>query len=339
MKAKQMNEALLQIASQRLKKAQNVLVVSHVRPDGDAVGSILALGLILQNVGKDVQMVLTDGVPSTFRYLPGSDQVLKKPQGNFDLIIVLDSSDSERVGDALNNYPKPDLNIDHHITNLDFAEINLVDNQAVATTEILAKCLPLWGYTINQPVAINLLTGLLTDTLGFRTSNMTPNALRVAADLVEIGDLDLPNLYRKALLNRSYIALRYWGSGLSKLKIEDGLVWTTLTLEERQEVSYPGRDDADLINVISTIEEAEIALIFIEQPNGNIKISWRAKPGFDVSRIALQFGGGGHKPAAGAEMEGPLEDVQAIVLEATRALLNSRSKEKEGEKVSDFVTL
>jgi len=333
-----MDEGLIKIASHRLKKAQNILVVSHVRPDGDAVGSLLALGLALQSAGKDVQMVLTDGVPSTFRYLPGSDQVRKRPEGNFDLIIVVDSSDSERVGEALDNYPKPDLNIDHHITNLDFAEINLVNHEAVATTEILTECLPQWGYPINQPIAINLLTGLITDTLGFRTSNMTPKALRVAATLVEIGELDLPNLYRKALLNRSYNAIRYWGAGLNKLKFEDRLVWTTLTMEERQEVNYPGRDDADLINVISTIEEAEIALIFIEQPNGNIKISWRAKPGFDVSQIALQFGGGGHKPAAGAELEGPLEDVQPIVLEATRALLNSSPVEMEGEKVSDIIT-
>ncbi|MGD8752744.1 MAG: DHHA1 domain-containing protein, partial [Anaerolineales bacterium] len=89
-------------------------------------------------------------------------------------------------------------------------------------------------------------------------------------------------------------------------------------------ISYPGKDDADLINVLASIEEADIALIFIEQPNGNIKVSWRAKPGFDVSQVALHFGGGGHKPAAGAEIVGTLETVQAEVIEATRDLLNGK---------------
>ena len=100
------------------------------------------------------------------------------------------------------------------------------------------------------------------------------------------------------------------------------LVWTSLTLEDRQKVDYPGRDDADLINVLSTIEDTDIALIFIEQTDERIKVSWRSKPGIDVSQVALDFGGGGHKTAAGAEIEGSLEDVQSKVLNMTKSLLS-----------------
>jgi phosphoesterase RecJ-like protein len=326
-----MKENLIDLANQRIRDAQTILVISHIRPDGDAVGSLLSLGLSLQESGKSVDMVLADGVPSTFQHLPGTEQVLKKPKGIYELIIVLDCSDLLRLGEALEGYPPPDINIDHHVTNVRFASINLVDTNAVATTEILADILPQGGFPINKPIATNLLNGLITDTLGFRTSNTTPKALRVAADLMEDWDLDLSELYQQALLNRSIKAARYWGVGLSKIKRKDRLIWTTLTQADRSLVNYPGKDDADLINVLSSIKEADIALIFIEQPNGNIKVSWRAKPGFDVSQVALRFGGGGHKPAAGAEITGSMEYVQEEVIKATSLLLNGRPRQGKGE--------
>jgi phosphoesterase RecJ-like protein len=153
---------------------------------------------------------------------------------------------------------------------------------------------------------------------------MSPNTLRVAADLFEVG-ANLPELYDKALLSRSFKAARYWGSGLSSLKLEDRLLWTQLTLEDRLAASYPGRDDADLINVLQTVEDADVFVIFIEQSPDSVKVSWRARPGFDVSQVALQFGGGGHKPAAGAEIQGSIDEVVAEVLTATRPLLNGNS--------------
>jgi bifunctional oligoribonuclease and PAP phosphatase NrnA len=213
----------------------------------------------------------------------------------------------------------PDINIDHHITNTRFAHTNLVIGESVATCAILAQYLPEWGLPITLPVAEALLTGLITDTIGFRTSNMTAEALRLAAGLVDVG-ANLPEIYQRALVNKSFEAARYWGRGLDKLQREDGLVWTTLTLEDRQEVQYPGSDDADLVNVLSSVD-SNVALIFIEQKNGHVKVSWRARPGYDVSKIALQFGGGGHAAAAGADIPGSLSTVQQNVLEATRSML------------------
>jgi phosphoesterase RecJ-like protein len=245
--------------------------------------------------------------------------VLRKPSGEFDLIVTLDCSDMLRTGAALSGYRAPDLNIDHHVTNLNFARLNLVDTQAVATAEVLAANLSHWGLPLTIEAAEALLTGIITDTLGFRTSNMSPGAMRIAADLMEAG-ADLPDLYTRALLQRSYEAVRLWAAGLAHMAREGPLVWTTITLADRQAAGYPGRDDADVINVLSSINDAAIAIIFVEQPNGGVKVSWRAQPGYDVSELALSFGGGGHPAAAGVEIKGEIEQVQEMVIGATRNL-------------------
>lgn len=309
-----------QPAAQVLKQAQKVAIVSHVRPDGDAIGSLLGLGLSLQLAGKEVQMVLVDGVPSSFRHLNGHEKISRQIKGQPDLRVVLDCSDLLRTG--LTWETPPDLNIDHHITNLDFARVNLVDPEAVATSEILARSLESWGFPVEKTVAKALLTGIVSDTLGFRTSNTNPSALRLAADLMEKG-ADLADLYNRALVRRSFEAARFWGIGLDEMQRQDRLVWTTLRMDDRVKVNYPGNDDADLVNFLATIDESDVVVIFVEQKEGNVKVSWRAQPGLDVSKVALQFGGGGHPGAAGAMIAGTLEQVQDQVLRATQALLES----------------
>jgi len=305
----------------RLVAAEKVLIVSHVRPDGDAVGALLGLGLALQDAGKQVQMVLTDGVHPSFRHLQGAEQVRTNPEGTFDTYIVVDCADLKRAGKALEPYGQPDINIDHHVTNQKFGKLNLIVPDAVATSAILTDYLPKWGYTITRPIAAALLSGIITDTLGFRTSNMSPQALRQAAALMEIG-ADLPYLYNRALISRSFQAARYWGAGLSSLQRADGIVWGTLTLADRAQAGYNSNDDADLINVISSIDESAIGMIFVEQPDEHVKISWRAlQPTFDVSQVAKHFGGGGHPAAAGADIPGKLDEVQALVLKTTREML------------------
>ncbi len=316
-----MNKSLLRSTRHELEHAQRVLVVSHIRPDGDAVGSVAALGLSLREAGKQAQMVLADGVPRSFRMLPGTDQIQRRPKGEFDLAIVVDCSDMARTGAALVDYGPPDINIDHHPTNMNFGRINLVDAAAVSTTEILFAILGELGLPLTAEVGKLLLFGLLTDTIGFRTANVTPKALRAAADLMEMG-IDMSALYFQALVARSYRAAQYWGKGLSRIQREGRMVWTSLTLSDRKDINYPGRDDADLVNMLSSIRDSDVAVIFVEQNPDRVKISWRARPGFDTAQIALQFGGGGHTAASGAEVEGTLEEVQERVLHATRTLFS-----------------
>jgi len=317
-----MDEKTLKKVETIIREAKNILVTSHKRPDGDAIGSVLGLGLALQDAGKEVQMVLVDGVPSTFHHLTGYDQIFRRLDGDFDASIVLDCSDVQRVGNLFDENTIPTINIDHHKTNLQFAKINIVNQKVPATTEILYELVSEIDLPIRIHTAEALLTGIITDTLGFRTTNMQPKTMRVVADLMEMG-CDLPYLYQKALIDRSFEAVKFWGVGLSTLQKEDRLIWATLTEQGRKQVGYPGRDDADLINVLSSIEDIDIAIIFVEQPNGHVKVSWRANKGFDVSNLAASFGGGGHQPAAGAEINGSLELVRTNVLNETRNLLKA----------------
>lgn len=301
--------------------SENFLIVSHVRPDEDAAGSVLGLGLALKRIGKTVQMVLVDEVDK-FKYLPGSEWISRSPKGDVDMIIIVDCSDPARVGSILSDYGKPDLVIDHHKTNLAFGDLNVVEPEQVATAAILFDHIPLWGLAFDADVATCLLAGIVGDTIGFRTPNVDADVLRKCASLMDFG-ADLSHVYSEALVMRPLKAVRYWGSGLGRIEYKNGLVWTTLTLADRQKIGYAGNDDADLVNVLSTVREAKIALIFVEQPNHSVKVSWRTIPGWDVSGIAYQFGGGGHAAAAGADIEGNLADVKQHVIQETFRFLES----------------
>ena len=182
---------------QAINEADKILVTSHVRPDGDAIGSVLALGLALKESGKITQMVLNESSQRIFAFLEGIELLRQSARDDYDLAIILDCGDIDRVSASLEPGIKK-INIDHHITNDNFGDINLVEPEEVSTTAILAKYFPAWGLTITQPVAAALLSGLITDSLGFRTSNMNPFALRIAADLMEAG-ADIVSLYNHAL--------------------------------------------------------------------------------------------------------------------------------------------
>jgi phosphoesterase RecJ-like protein len=299
---KNLDHELATTIRDQLKLVKKVLVISHQRPDGDAIGSLLAMGLPLIAAGKDVQMVLKDGIPDHFRFLVGSEYVQMKPKGIVDYIIVVDSSEIERTDTDFNQYGVPDLSIDHHKTNTHFAKVNLVESDAVATAEILTRYLPEFGFPISKPVANALLTGIVTDTIGFRTTNISPQVLRMVANLMEFGG-DLTDIYYKTIVEQSLAAARYWGAGLSKIQMDDGLVWTTLSLSERHAAGYLARDDA-----------------------GYVKISWRLcgslATELDVSEIAQHFGGGGHKAAAGADVLGNLNEILVKVLTDTKNSMN-----------------
>lgn len=317
-----MDQGITGVIKERLEKSKNVIIASHVRPDGDAIGSLLGLGLALRDAGKSVQMVLVDGVPSSFKHLEGSDRIVKEPAGEWDTFITVDCADFKRVGKTFENFGQPDINIDHHKTNENFGKINLIEAAEVATAAILARHLPEWGYNITRPIAAALLTGIVTDTLGFRTSNTNPSALRLCAMLMETG-VDMTELYMKALVNKSFPAARYWGAGLSRLEQKNGMVWATLTLNDRKLSGYTGNDDADLINMISAIDGNKVGMIFVEQSDNHVKISWRAlQPGIDVSQVAKYFKGGGHAAAAGADIPGGLNEIQPLVLKTTKEMLS-----------------
>ncbi len=319
-----MNNGSNQQIQELICKNSKFLLSSHLRPDGDGIGSLLGLGLGLLKAGKEVQMVLEGGVPSSFKHLPGSELILKECTTIPELFILVDCSESTRAGRIAEKFP-PDINIDHHVTNTMFANINLVDPQAAATASIIAQNFSEWGLQMDEPISSALLTGIITDTLGFSTANTNPTTLRLSAKLMESG-ADLFELYARGLTFKSFESVKYWGAGLSRLNKIGTLVWTKLTLADRKDSGYPGNDDADLINLLSSVEGFDIAILFVEQGDGKIKISWRAKPGMDISNLALQYGGGGHPAASGAEIKGSMEEIEQKAVQDSLAYLKNMTK-------------
>ena len=311
-----------------INAAEDIALISHERPDGDAVGSLLAMSVSLQLSGKRAVPVLADGVPGRFRFLPTWQTVQNRLPEAWDLLICVDAGDLRRMGLDPGVFVRPpDINIDHHPTNSNYARVNIVDPAAAASAELAYDLILALGLPMDLDVATCLLAGLVNDTIGFRTTNVTPRVLRMAADLLEQG-APLARIYELSLSQRSFDAARYWGSGLSSLERDGGLIWASLSLEDRLRAGYPGPDDADLVDLLTTIEGAEIVVIMVEQLGGKTKVSWRCKAGLDVSSLAARFGGGGHRPAAGAVIEGSLDDVKARVLEATRQLLHNPMEAK-----------
>ncbi len=309
-----------------LAGARRVLAITHVNPDGDAIGSVLGFGLAVRAAGKEVVMACADAVPETFRFLPAADEITAKPEGPFDLVVVLDVSDAPRMGSVGALLVQvPDLVFDHHITNPGFARLNFIDAAAASTAELATELLPELGLQLSEPVAQCLLTGVVSDTLGFRTSNTTPKTLALAQQLMQAGAV-LHQVYDNSLYKRSYSAVRLWAEGLARMEMKHRMVWAKLPLDARRAAGYQGQGDADLINVLTSVRDADVAVIFVERPDGKVKVSWRAVPGINVAEVAAQFGGGGHTAAAGAEIGGTVDEVAARVLTATRAAMKGATQ-------------
>ncbi len=311
----------LDTARDLLHAANRIQIISHISPDGDAIGSLLGLSWALRAAGKTTVPTCEDGCPDTFKFLPGSNEIVKKLDPEADLIVFLDCAEQSRAGKLADKLPRqPDLNIDHHITNPNFARLNFVDAMATATGEVLTDLLPGFGLPLTKEAAECLLCGLVSDTLGFRTSNTTAKALATAQTLMAAG-ADLPSIYDYALNRRSFAAVQLWGQALSRSSLADRIAWTTIPLAAKQAVGYNGKGDADVINVLTTISEADVFIALIETGETDVKISWRARPGYDVSKIAQSFGGGGHISAAGANVKGTLAEIERKVLEETRRIV------------------
>jgi bifunctional oligoribonuclease and PAP phosphatase NrnA len=318
-------------ASQRIAESRRVLILTHERPDGDALGSMLALAHMLRAVGKTVFPVSADGMSSVFRFLPGSETISEHLPESYDLCILVDCGDAARIGRLAGSLPRPpDINFDHHVTNSAFAAVNIVEPKANATAELLTALAPRLGLTIDADAAMCLLVGVVTDTIGFRVPATNQRTLTITKRLMRAGG-SLPEAMERTLHRHSFAAMRFWGAGLARLEREGDLLWSSLPLSERKAAGYVGRDDADLINVLSSIEDARVAMIFVEQDGGLVKISWRAREGLDVTPLAASFGGGGHPAASGATAEGTLEEVRQRVLQATKEWYRAQTKAQSGQ--------
>lgn len=303
-----------------LDGANRIVAITHVSPDGDAISSLIATGLALQQLDKQFTMVCDDGLPDRFQYLPLSNHVRSIPDGHYDLIIALDAGDIRRMGRAFDNLPQPRppiVNIDHHITNSYFGDINLVVPEASATVEILFHIFPELGVEITADLATSLLSGLVTDTLGFRTANVTGATLRAASALVEAG-ADLFAVTSKALTLKPFSTLLMWQKGLNNMQMEDGVIWTSISYQEQLETGYEDTSSFGLGNLLAEVNEAVMSAVFLELENGKVKVGFRCRPPYNMSELARSLGGGGHHLAAGCTLDGPIDEVVAMVVNRSK---------------------
>lgn len=309
-----------------IRQSRRSLLVTHVAPDGDAIGSLLGLGWFLQAQGKELTMGCEDPVPEVYDWLPASDRVVQRGQGSYDLVISLDCSDLRRLGRVYDGdlTKVPLLNIDHHVTNSRFGTVNWVDPSSVSTTQMILKLAEALGWTLTEPVAVCLLNGLVTDTRSFRTPNVDAAALRAALRLMEAG-ASLADITRRALEQRPLASIRLWAQAIGELHLHDGVLWTEVTRAMRQQWALGEDGDSGLANFLSGIREARVVLVFTERSDGTVDVGMRAVPGYDVARVALKLGGGGHPQAAGCTLEGDLTGVKQRVLgEIQRSLAEQR---------------
>lgn len=304
-----------------IREAGAPLLVCHVAPDGDALGSLTGLTRALRQLDQSPIPACSDPIPARFDYIPGVDAIVEDVPDSFDLVIALDCSDLRRVG-SLGEVPhfgqRRLINIDHHITNVEFGDVNVVDPKASSTAEVLLRLLDHLGVQLEEAMATSLLIGMVTDTRGFRTSNVTPRVMEAALRLMEAG-ASLPYASQHGLDRRPMVVMRLWGASLSRLRFEEGIIWTSMSVAMRREIGYQGNGDAGLASFLVSADEADVSVVFVGQEDGSVEVGMRAMPGFDVSQFALRFGGGGHALASGFSIAGPMEEAEQRVLDPLRA--------------------
>jgi phosphoesterase RecJ-like protein len=305
-----------------IRRARRILLVTHVAPDGDAIGSLLGLGALLRAQGKEPTLACEDAVPETYAWLPGSGEVVRRAQGSFDLVISLDCSDARRMGQVVGEETgrTPLLNIDHHVTNTRFGTVNWVDASCVATAQMILIMADALGWDLSQSAAVCLLNGLVTDTRSFRTSNVDAAAVRAALRLMEAG-ASLSEITWRALEQRPFASIRLWGQAIERSHLEDGILWTEVTRAMCEKWELAGNGYSGLANFLSGVREAKVVVVFTERDDGTIDVGMRSEPGFDVAEVAVRLGGGGHPQASGSTLEGELPQIRELVLAEVRRSL------------------
>ena len=309
-------------AAALVNEATSIVVVTHMGPDGDAIGSMLGLVNMLKAMGKDVTCAVDEGLPQTFSFLPGAEEILPKLfRGEWDLMISTDASDEERTGACgiyAREHSKSVINLDHHATNTMFGDVYLVDSEAVSAAEVVYRWSQAMGLPVSQEIALPILTGLVTDTIGFRTSNVTSDTLSIAQHLMQAG-ASLTEVTERTLDNRSFVSVSLWKHVLQSVQLrQGGVVSAEVTADDFKRIGTAETTDYGLVGFLIKISEAMIAVVFKEVEDGKINISMRSKPGFDVSQVAFAVGGGGHKQAAGATIDGPMEEAKKRILPMLR---------------------
>jgi phosphoesterase RecJ-like protein len=315
-----------------VRRQQKFLITTHIRPDPDGLGSQLGLADVLENMGKEVQVVIASAWPPRYDFLDPERRIrrLHLPGEDFrqvDAIIILDTGTWNQLGDfgsLMKTMSVPKVVIDHHLSQDDLDALRLVDTTAEATGRLVYEAVQALRQPLSAKAANYLFAALATDTGWFRHRNTTPATFALAEKLTQAG-ADPTHLYEQIYEQSTLPRLRLMGVVLQRLRVvENGQVALTEVL--REDYAATGaipQDTEDLVSYTRSLAGIEVGLFFMEQPAGGIKVSFRSRQKVDVARIAELFGGGGHRLASGAVLTGPLIEAQERVLEAVRKALAS----------------
>ena len=313
-----------------LREHQRFAVMSHVRPDGDALGSQLALALSLQQLGKEVRVWNEDGMLEKYSFLPRAELVTKPPSTpeDFDCAIALDTAIQNRLGTALAAvHSKLWINIDHHLSNPGYGDVVYVDPDAPATAEIIFRLIKSQNLPFNRDIAENLYAAISTDTGSFQYPKTSARTFEIAAELIRAG-LDVGRLNQQLYENYPRRRLELLRELLRTMRFEHGgrVASVSLSLKTAAELGVLPEDNEGLIDHLRAIRGVIVAVFFEELGDGKVRVSMRSKnEAVDVCAICQKFGGGGHALAAGARVRGTLAEIEEKVLEEIGDVLKSHS--------------
>lgn len=306
-----------------INKCSKIAVTSHVTPDGDNVGSSLALCLALQKLGKQADFILEDNIPEVYRFLKGAKEVKSYTSFadlDYELLISMDCGDLERLGQVKELALKlQTINIDHHVSNTRFGSINLVEENASATAEIAYKLIKSMGIFIDKDIAECIYTGIVTDTGMFQYSNTTEETHSVAAELI-IAGVNPSEIFNKVYQNSPKEKVLLMKEALQSLEFycDDRVSCISISKDQLERISTEELDTEGIVNLARDIESVEVAAFLKEKQDNVIKVSLRSKSIVDVCVIAKGFGGGGHIRAAGCTIQGSLQQAKEQLLEAIK---------------------
>lgn len=303
-------------------QAQRIILTGHVMPDGDSLGSVLALGLALESQGKEVVFVSGDPIPPGYAFLPEVHRfaVGHLPPGNYDLLVVLDCSVRERLPNVLRDHPLLDANsacLDHHASATLFCRFNYIDPRAAAVGEIVFDLLGILGIPITPPVATCLYVAIVTDTGSFRYETTTAATHRRVAALLDTG-IDPAAISRRVYEEKPLRGIRLLQAALASLKVSPGgrVAWMTVDHGTMQALGATDADADGLVDYARIIEGVEVAILLREVAPGKTRVGFRSKKYVDVNRLAALFGGGGHPRAAGCLVDGRPDEAAAMIIPA-----------------------
>jgi phosphoesterase RecJ-like protein len=323
-----MSEATFDGFEPFISGSREFLITAHIDPDGDAVGSSLALAHALRHLGKDADVVLDSPIPATLAFLPGAETIRRPEQisRRYANAFVLDSSSLDRVGSVSGRSLEPDARIaviDHHWGNDGFGDLRLVNPESSATAELVYDLIELLGVPIGPEIAECLYTGILSDTGGFRYANTSARTLRVAARLVERGARS--SVVAEALYaTKTAPSLRILGLALASLETKSGGRIGAMTISrEMFEKAGALPEDADgIVQYAKALAGARVGILVQETAPNEIRASLRSDGSVDVNQVASLFGGGGHRNAAGLRVHGALDQVSRDIVRALEQAMN-----------------